>query len=80
MILFDIAISDAVIVQMIDCCWHFKQAHIVYIYDIQIQNFFNMWQILNNMSKTISKIMTELNNVIFKIEIDNIKDNIIVKY
>ncbi len=32
------------------------------------------------MSKVISEIVTELNNTIFKIEIDDIKDNIIVKY
>jgi len=32
------------------------------------------------MSKAVSEIMTELNNVIFKIKIDDIEDNIIIKY
>ena len=32
------------------------------------------------MSKTVSKVMIELNNIIFKIEIDDIEDNIIIEY
>ena len=32
------------------------------------------------MSKAVSEIMTELNNIIFKIEINDIEDNIIIKY
>ena len=32
------------------------------------------------MSKAVLEIVTELNNIIFKIEIDDIKDNIIIKY
>jgi len=39
-----------------------------------------MQQILNNMSKAVSEVVTELNSTIFKIEIDDIEDNIIIKY
>ncbi len=72
--------SDAVTMQMIDCFQHLEQMHIVHVYDIQVQNSFNMWQTLNNMSKAVSEVVTELNSTIFKIEIDNIEDNIIVEY
>ena len=79
-ILFDIIIFDAVTVQTIDCFWCLEQAHIVHIYNIQIQNSFNIQQILNNMSKVVSEVVTELNNTIFKIEINDIEDNIIIEY
>ena len=39
-----------------------------------------MWQTLNNMSKAVSEVVIELNSTIFKIEIDDIEDNIIIKY
>ena len=42
MILFDIIMSDAVTAQMIDCFQHLEQMHIICVYDIQIQNSFNM--------------------------------------
>ena len=32
------------------------------------------------MSKAVSEVVTELNNIIFKIEIDDIEDNIIIEY
>ena len=79
-ILFDIIMSDTVIMQMINCFQYLEQTHIIYIYDIWVQNSFNMWQTLNNMSKAVLEVVTELNSIIFKIEIDDIKDNIIIKY
>ncbi len=80
MILFNIIMSDAITMQIINHFWHFKQTHIIHVYNIQIQNSFNMWQTLNNMSKAVSEVMTELNSTIFKIEINDIKDNIVVEY
>ncbi len=80
MILFDIVISDTVTAQTIDHFQCLKQTHIIHVYDIQIQNSFNMQQTLNNMSKAVSEVMTELNSIIFKIEIDDIEDNIIIEY
>ncbi len=32
------------------------------------------------MSKAVSEVMTELNNTIFKIKIDDIENNITIKY
>src|SRR6266487_6993207 len=80
MILFNIIMSDVVTAQTIDHFQHLEQTHIICVYDIQIQNSFNMQQTLNNMSKAVSEIMTKLNSTIFKIKINDIKDNITVKY
>ncbi len=79
-ILFDITMSDAVTAQIINHFQHFEQMHIIHVYNIWVQNSFNMQQTLNNMSKAVSEIITELNSIIFKIKIDDIKDNIIIEY
>ena len=42
MILFDITMFDIITVQTINHFQHLKQMHIIHVYDIQIQNFFNM--------------------------------------
>ena len=72
--------SDAVTAQMIDYFQHLEQMYIIHVYNIWVQNSFNMQQTLNNMSKAVSEIITELNSIIFKIKIDDIKDNIIIEY
>ncbi len=41
-ILFNIIMSDAVTAQMIDYFQHLEQMYIIHVYDIQIQNSFNI--------------------------------------
>src|SRR6266516_2195533 len=65
--LFNISHADFILMQMIEHFRQFNQIKIIKIYKYHVKNFFNIKQLENNFNKSVSELMTELNNKIFLI-------------
>ncbi len=65
--LFNIAMSEAVMMQAISKIHRLNQMQIVKVYDYHVPDFFNVRQVSKTAEKTVSDFIIKLNQSIFEV-------------
>jgi hypothetical protein len=74
--LFNILINETALMQAISCIRCLEQIFMIKIYKYTVKKFFNIYQLTNNVFKSVSELVAELNHDVFMMKLSNTCENV----